>query len=310
MNIASIDMGSNTVLLLVCKADTASGRIWDDKNYYESPRIGKGIKPGARIGDQKVELLLNILTDYKKIIDKAQCETVLVNATNAMRIAANSEEIKKLIENKFGWRVNIIPGDKEALFSFWGAASTADTAGNKTVIDIGGGSTEVIYGNDKGVEYKKSFLTGVVSLTEKFANNNPPGSDEIKDMYDFVNELFSELREFVPAGVPTIAVAGTPTTLSCIKQGLKTYKEEAVEGSILKNNEIKSLRKTLEQLTHDKISSSFGDVVKGRVDIILAGTVILDALADILAVPEIIVSSKGIRYGAVVDYIKNNPHQG
>ncbi|HEX2984805.1 MAG TPA: hypothetical protein VHO28_14775, partial [Ignavibacteriales bacterium] len=106
------------------------------------------------------------------------------------------------------------------------------------VIDIGGGSTEIIFGKDADILYSKSFQIGVVSLTEKFFFNRPPSSIEIKQAEDEINSVFNELRNLDKSPVKSIAVAGTPTSLSCIKQNIQNYSEDKVEGSLLYEDDL------------------------------------------------------------------------
>ena len=146
---------------------------------------------------------------------------------------------------------------------------------------------------------------GAVNTTEKFIKNNPPTVGEINNIKEKLKNTFEELMERIPAGTEAVAVAGTPTSLSAMMQGLKTYEENKVEGSPLFINELDEMVRNLSSLTSQEILEQYGDVVKGREDVITAGSVILRIIAEILQVKKYTVSGRGIRYGTVVEYLES-----
>ncbi len=303
MNIASIDIGSNTVLLLIAEYNETTKEMKTILNRYRMPRISKGLKTTGVISDEKIGELFKVLEEYKSIIKDKNCQAVILKATNAMRIAKNSLAIKQAIKEKFNFDVDVVSGEEEARLSFIGASSAVDNKGNKIVIDIGGGSTEIIYGNDKEIIYRKSFEHGAVSLTEKFVDNYPLSDAAVFKINDELDELFSELKkENFETGI-CIAVAGTPTTLSCMNLGVKEYSDEIIEGFLLSIDNLDGLIKTLKALLPSQILANYGQVVTGREDVILSGALLLIKLMSILNLEKIIVSSKGIRYGALLDYV-------
>ena len=302
--IASIDIGSNTVLLLIAETDMSNYKIKTIANFYEMPRISKDLKKTGVISRERKEKLFEVLKKYKRKIAEHNCDKILVSATNAFRIAKNANEIVSEIKNKFGFDVNILSGDEEAKFSFLGATFEFEFDQNALVIDIGGGSTEVIYGSNENILFKRSFGFGVVSLTEKFITGYPVSENEIRKISEYVKENFENLTSVIPFSLFSIAVAGTPTTLSCIKQNLKTYDENKVEKSILTADDLRMLLSKLKVLTPAEVKTNFGSVVAGREDVLLTGTLILASLTDVLKIEKFHVSGKGIRYGAIVDYLQ------
>ncbi len=301
MKIASIDIGSNTVLLLI--AEVYNKHLIPIYNEYHSPRLGKGLLPGKDILPEKILHLDSILLLYKAQIEKYKCEKVIITATNAMRIASNSKEIVSRIKENLNLDVVVIDGNTEAQYSYLGAASTIPEIEEKMVIDIGGGSTEIIHGVGADIKFKQSFQTGVVSLTEKYLNAFPYSINSIKKAELFLEDLFTPIVEFIPDNLPTVAVAGTPTTLSCIKQGLKDYSEEKVEKSIITIDEMEYLFEKLKKISSDKMILEFGRVVKGREDVLFAGVIILKTIMKLKKLDNIIVSGRGLRYGSIINYI-------
>jgi len=305
MIIASIDLGTNTVLLLIAEVNQITGKIVPLLSEYRMPRIGKGLKPGESISDKKIAVLFAVLADYKSLIEEYKCDEILVTATNALRIASNAIDIKKQIKSRFSLDIDIISGDQEAEFAFLGALSGTSENQNSLVIDIGGGSTELIFGSHNNISFKKSFQIGSVSATEKFLLNTPPSQYELDNLINELVKIFSEIKNRSKPDKVT-AIAGTPTTLVCMKNNLKDFDESIVEGSKLNRNELLNLIGIMIKLTPEQIRIKFGSVMNGREDIILAGAIILKSLMELIELDEITVSSRGIRYGAIVNYIRKN----
>jgi len=301
MNIASIDIGSNTVLLLV--GSITNGKFSPILNKYRIPRLGRGVIKGGKILNENISRLIEILKEYKEIIQENNCKKIIITATNAMRIASNSKSIINRVDDELGMKIEIIPGEVEAKLSFLGASSTLPEIDEKVVIDIGGGSTEVIYGSKNGIFFKNSFHIGVVSLTEKYLNIFPYQNKSLLTVKQYLEESFSVIRKEIPSNIPTIAVAGTPTTLSCIYQGLKTYNSNKVEGSVLTSDDLTHLHNILGNLSGAEIANNFGAIVKGREDVIFSGLLILKHIQDLLLSNIVYISDRGIRYGNIINYI-------
>lgn len=305
MTVASIDIGSNTVLLLIAEVDD-KGNVKSKLNLYRAPRISKGLTADNYISKEKIAALKSVLSEYHSVISDYNCKHVYLVGTNALRIANNSFEIIKEIKNDFGWDIKIIAGDEEARLSFLGATYHLKSSDAKIVFDIGGGSTEIIIGNDTTITFKKSFHTGVVSLTERFLKHNPPTDEEIFMATDRLTKLFSEIKLDKTTDYNVIAVAGTPTTLSCIKQNIKIYDEKLVDDSILTINDVQEISSRLSTMKSEQIAGEFGQVVDGREDVLFAGTLILINIMKVLRAEKMIVSNKGLRYGVIVDQLKKN----
>ena len=301
MNIASIDIGSNTMILLIAKIENK--KLHPLCNMYETPRLGKDLKINGEIRDDKIEELLKILLNFKKKINEFNCAETIITATNAMRIAKNSGQIIKKVKQKLNLDIKIIQGEKEAELSFLGASSGFPEIKQKIVIDIGGGSTEIIYGNKENLFYRHSFQVGTVSLTEKYLTKFPYSAN-IKDIiYNHLGNIFAPVKDNIPLSIPTIAVAGTPTTLFCMINNMRNYDEEKVEGAQLSRNELLDISNKLVSISPNIIKQSYGDVVKGREDVIFAGSLILLYLSEVFLIDSIYISERGLRYGNIVRFI-------
>ncbi|MGE5431412.1 MAG: hypothetical protein ACM3QX_10070 [Syntrophomonadaceae bacterium] len=303
MNIASIDIGTNTILLLIANINTMDGKIKPLVNEYRMPRIGKGLKPGGPISDDRINAMLEVMDEYSSIIKALNCSHVAAKATSAMRLASNSSHIISLVKDKYGIDISVISGQEEARLSFLGATSGVE-AEKYVVIDVGGGSTEIIYGERGNILFSKSFLGGVVSFTENHVLHDPPLKQEIEELDKAIEDKFSELKDKFPPGFSVVAVAGTPTSLSCVKQHLQHYDEDKVENSVLTTGDLKDLSEDFSKISSSEILRLYPEIMKGREDVIFAGTLILKNILKLLPAGSLIVSGRGIRYGAVIDFIK------
>jgi exopolyphosphatase/guanosine-5'-triphosphate,3'-diphosphate pyrophosphatase len=305
MTVASIDIGTNTVILLIATVDRSDNSLQSLHNEYRIPRIGKGLEPNGEISEEKLNLLFLILTEYKLIIEKYNCEKILVTATNAFRLASNSSEISAEIKDKFNFDVNIISGDVEADYAFLGALSGRNISNSSLVVDIGGGSTELIFGSRSEIFFKKSYFIGSVIATEKYLKHTPPLPKEIEKLDLKLEDIFKEVTEkSKPKKV--IAIAGTPTTLACMVKGLKEFEEAEIDGSDLTAADLQNLVSEIKILKPEQIKKYFGDVLRGREDIIVGGALILKKIMEIIDLDRVMVSSRGIRYGAIINYLKGN----
>lgn len=306
MKVASIDIGTNTILLLIAEADKNSPYdIKTIKNYYRMPRIGKDLLPGKNIAVDKTELMKSILKEYMEIISGYGCEQIIISATNAFRIAGNRDELIKIVHDVTGVYPNVITGDDEARYAFLGATgnnnNTHEVSG---VIDIGGGSTEITIGNNNGFLFSHSFPFGVVSLTEKHFQHDPPLFNEVENMQEDILEMINILP--VDTGLTKLTgVSGTPTSLLYLKFDNDDYSDEFVEGKILTTRDMESLLNRFLSTTSGELAERYPNVLSGRSDVITAGVVILKTIVNKLQLKEIIVSSKGIRYGAVTAFLLN-----
>lgn len=304
MIIASIDIGTNTVLMLVAKI--GPGNILTPLlNEYRIPRIGQGLQTCGKILSTKIQELLKIIDEYIETAKQYQPDMILLTATNAFRIATNAAEIIAIVNQKFNLPIKVISGEEEALFSYLGVLSGMSFSGECLVIDIGGGSTEILIGNDKSILFQTSYQIGAVSSKEKFLLNDPPLIDQIYEFHSHLDSLFLELQQFDLSDVLAVAISGTPTTLACIKNNIKGYNEEVLEGSFLMIEEVKKFENDLSLLNASQIKLIYGNILNGREDIIYAGTAILSSLMGRLNLNKVTVSSRGIRYGAIINYLIN-----
>ena len=157
MIIASIDIGTNTILLLIAEIDDISKRISTLHDELRTPRLGRGLLANSPIKQEKVELLYKTLSEYKEIIAQYACDKIILTATNAFRIASNADELVKKINAELDLDITIVAGKDEARLSYLGAVSSFQDDDKYLVIDIGGGSTEIISGDKTGINFSNSL---------------------------------------------------------------------------------------------------------------------------------------------------------
>ncbi len=305
MTIASIDIGTNTVLLLIAYVDPVTRKIIPLINEYRMPRIGQGTKQTGRISQERLILLYDVLNDYKSIINGCNCEKVIVTGTNAFRMAHNTPEIKDDIKKIFNFDLNVISGEDEAVYAFFGAISDLDEHSSSLVIDVGGSSTEIILGEGLNIIFKKSLQIGSVSATEQHFKSAPPTRERQDNFIADLKKLFTSFdKPIIPKKV--IAIAGTATTLACMKLGLKDFDEKKVERSRITIQDMRNIIGELSTITASEILDRYGQVMEGREDIIFAGAFILYQFMEFFEIDNILISTRGIRYGAIVKHLQSS----
>ncbi|MDQ1265252.1 MAG: exopolyphosphatase / guanosine-5-triphosphate,3-diphosphate pyrophosphatase [Bacteroidota bacterium] len=297
--IAAIDIGTNTILMLLAESE-GSGvfRILGD--YHDIARLGESLGKTGKICDDAIERASNILQKYMNICRELDIDIIRTVGTAALREAKNGVYVRNVFENIIGFPVEIIPGEAEAAMSYLGAA---DNVGQASVLDIGGGSSELIAGAVGKILSRISLPIGAVKLTEKLLSASPPLESEISDGRKFIRNILIEKIKF-PVKGELIAVAGTPTTIAYVLLGLNGYDEKAVQGYQLKLSELDELLTEFAKLKASEISEKY-HIHPLRADVITMGGLILSEIMKFLGRNCCTVSSHGLRYGIMKDFINN-----
>lgn len=291
--VASIDIGTNTILMLIADVDEL-GNIYPVADEHSIARLGEGMNGSGIIMDSAIERAVKILESYQNQIARLKVEKVFVVGTSALRDARNASDTVAKLEQPINTRIEVIDGEVEAYLSFIG---TIIDESYSVVLDIGGGSTEIVAGYWDKIQFKRSLRVGAVRITESFFPVHPPNNDQISEARKEVRSLFRMIDKKVIKG-NVFAVAGTPTTLASITLGLHKYDRNKVDGYILDVSKIEILRAKFEQMTIEEIVDKLY-VHPRRADVILAGTLILEEFCKSFDLPGVIVSDKGLRYGVI-----------
>lgn len=298
MKIASIDIGTNTILLLI--AEIHNGKITKVlRDQQVIARLGKGVDAQKVIHDESFQRAEQFLLQYKSACDAMGVDTIAAVGTSWLRDAVNREEFIALMKEKTGISVELLSGDEEARWTYRGGISEfSGTSELYSVIDIGGGSTEIIIGNSKAILSKKSIDLGSVRITERLLKQSPPDDSALIETYDYIRAHFlpGDLRQV--SSTFAVGVAGTLTTLAALQQRLPKYDPEKVSGYQLRYDDVCSLFGMLKDKSAIQISA-FPQISPGREDIIVAGIMILMGYMEQSGLPHITVSDRGLRYGII-----------
>ncbi len=298
MTYAAIDIGTNTVLLLVGSIGP-DGRIDVLHDEVHAPRLGQGVDASRRLAQGSMERVLQVLGGYRRIMERFRPERSIVTATSAVRDAGNRQEFIDLVRAATGFDVRVLSGDEEAAWTFAGTVSGAPQQGPSLVVDIGGGSTELSIGTGQAPSYHTSLDCGAVRLTERLMRSAPVSLEELAAAEA---EIASHLETVPPGqftGGTAYAVAGTPTTLAAHCAGLHAFDRTIVDGYVLTRKVVGSTLRDLARLTPPDIRA-LGSHFEGREDVITAGTLILAKVMDHFALGRVVVSVRGLRYGALL----------
>jgi exopolyphosphatase/guanosine-5'-triphosphate,3'-diphosphate pyrophosphatase len=242
-----------------------------------------------------MERVLGVLSDYRTILLEHNVNRVVVAATSAVRDAVNRDAFSRLVLEHTGFSLEVLDGEEEARWAFRGATSSFPELQHAMVIDIGGGSTEITSGSPAGITEATSLDIGAVRLTERFLKHTPPWTAEVKEMESWLQGHLAGLPR-PPGEIQLIGVAGTVTSLATLDLGLRAFDRAAVTRHVLLLSRIDALYRELCGKSPEEISA-LSQVMKGREDIITAGTAILRGVMMRLGVTSVHVSERGIRYG-------------
>jgi exopolyphosphatase / guanosine-5'-triphosphate,3'-diphosphate pyrophosphatase len=298
---ATIDIGTNSVLLLVAERQP-DGRFRAVSERSEITRLGRGVDQSRVLSEAGMEDTLQVLERFAAEARALGAHAIAVSATSAARDAKNGPDFLAAALARAGVTVEIISGPLEAQLSF--AAVHADFAaeaqGPLLVIDIGGGSTEFIYGNAEGnargeVAFRHSFDVGAVRLTERLVRTDPPTREERERMELLLQDTFRALPP-PPAGALLVGVAGTVTTLYAVQHGIEPYDAGRVHGGSLTLAELSQLTDTFWRLPLAERRALPGLQPK-RADVVPAGSLILLTALRALGLESVRVSDRGLRWG-------------
>ena len=305
--VAAIDCGTNSIRLLI--ADVADGALRDVHREMRIVRLGEGVDATGRFGEAALARTRAALVDYTVLLQEHSVTTVRMVATSATRDAANRDEFFTMTADVLGAAVpgavaEVITGAEEAELSFRGAIGELDPATAPfVVVDLGGGSTEVVLGStgDVGIASYSANI-GCVRLTERCLKSDPPTAAEIADARAVVRAALAEAFAAVPVeGAKTwVGVAGTMTTLSALAMNLATYDSEIIHLSRVRFADLLKVCASLLAMTHTQ-RAALGPMHEGRVDVIGGGAIVVEELARELGeragIDELVVSEHDILDG-------------
>ena len=286
MRVAAVDLGTNTTRLLV--ADVDDGRLEEVYRETRITRLGEGVDAGRLLLPASIARVRTVLADYRRTLESLGAERTLAVATSAVRDAENGEAFLGEVERSHGFVTRLLLGDEEALLTRRGVAPAPGTL----VVDIGGGSTELIVD-----DFHVSLELGSVRHTERFLQGDPPSRQELDDCAHAVRAVL-RARVAVSAKRAT-GVAGTVTTLAALDLGLERYERARVHGHRLSRAAVRAQLERLAALTVAE-RRALPAMEPERAPVIVAGAVILLEILDRFDLDEIEVSEHDILDGAAL----------
>ncbi|ABL66574.1 Ppx/GppA phosphatase family protein [Chlorobium phaeobacteroides] len=295
--ISCIDIGTNTALLLIADLDPKTGQIIPVCHKQTIIRLGKNVDEERQIGSEALHRLVSCMHDYGRISAEYSSATTIAVGTSALRDAKNRDAIIEAVAEATNIKISCISGHEEAELTFFGAiAGTNEIPDLFSVIDIGGGSTEISMGTPEKLTQSISLDIGSVRLTERHFTTLPPSPDELLAAKETINAtLAAPTIPFLAARENVFGVAGTLTTIAQLSQGLRHFDAEKVHHYPLSYAEVRKLLEKLKTSTLQEIVNM--GIPEGRADVITMGTLILLQIMRLLGIGEIRVSIQGLRFG-------------
>lgn len=296
---ASIDLGTNTCLLLVADVEHSTGkvtRVLHDQSTMV--RLGQGVDRTKRLHPDAVARTRACIKGYaSKLITLGlkPSETVCVTTATA-RDAENGAEFFHAVEKETGFKFRTLSGDEEAKYMFQGGLLPGMNPDTSAVIDIGGGSTEF-----KSVQGGMSLQMGSVRFTERFLKSDPVTDGEFWEAREAIETVLAGAKAWragLPLKTDLVGVAGTIVTLAQWQLGLATFDAQAINGTELTRGDVHRMVEELKWRTVDERKMIPG-IEPGRADVLLAGALILWRTLESLEFPKVIVSTRGLRYGVL-----------
>jgi exopolyphosphatase / guanosine-5'-triphosphate,3'-diphosphate pyrophosphatase len=312
VRVAVVDIGSNSTRLLVADVG-ADGALTELERRSKVTRLGDRVDRTGRLADDAMDRVLATLADYRQLIDGHEASETVAVLTSAVRDAANGAQFTARVRDGYGFDARTIPGDEEARLTFLGATSErrADDATPTVVIDIGGGSTELVVGTGQDVRFHISTQAGVVRHTERYIATDPPTAPELDALAADVRAIFqsavpAEIRETTRGA---IAVGGTPMSLGAIDLDLEYQSSAQTHGHRVS---LAACAAILDRLA--ALSESQRRTVRGlhpdRAPTIIAGVVMLIEALGAFGLDSTEVSDHDILRGAALEAMRRRRHGG
>lgn len=299
--IAVVDLGTNSTRLLVAEV-IGAGQVGTLVRRSEVTRLGDGVDSNGRLSDAAMQRVYDQLAEYRRLADEHEVGRSIAVATSAVRDADNGPEFERAVRKRFGFDIDIISGDEEAHLTFLGATSRRTKDDPTLVIDVGGGSTELVVGRaGSPPDFHVSTRMGSVRQSERHLAHDPPEDQELQALRHAAAQI---VAEGVPADqrqavIEGIAVAGTATSLAAVDTGLEPYDHSKVDGYVL---ELAACERMLAQLASLPLARR--REVKGlhpdRAETIVAGAAILIASMGAFGLRSVEVTEDDVMHGAAL----------
>jgi len=300
--VAVIDCGTNSIRLLI--AEISGSNFKEVIRTMEIVRLGQGVDENKAFHPDAINRTLSAVKSFKEIIDENKVDKIRFCATSATRDAMNRNLFIDGVRDILNVQVEVIPGEEEAALSFTGATYQLDQgSGPFLVVDIGGGSTEFVYG-DKKVISAKSVNIGCVRMSERHLTNQPPTMDQIASAIVDIDIAITQAAVSVPinSAKSLIAVAGTATTVAAAALDLSKYDRDLIHLSKISADKVHKVAQMFQSMNKSEISA-LPYMHEGRVDVITAGSLVLSRVMAATGAVEFVASESDILDGMAFSLI-------
>ena len=312
MRIAAIDVGTNTAQLLVaeCADGAITQRLCTDERFV---RLGAGVDASGQISEAALDRLIEALRAQRQMAEEWDASPILVGATSASRDATNRQAVIDRVQRETGLHYEILSGDEEATWTFVAACDAyPDLAGSCTVIDIGGGSTEIIVGagdavGPEAVRYRCSLNIGSVRCTERFFAAQPPSDEAIQQAITFIDETLTGAEMPGAAGSTLIGTSGTTEALALVNAGPSSgWNALDASARTLSAEAVRTWQEQLLGSTFDEVMTLHPAVMQGRADVFPMGVLILDRFMRMAGCATCRVSGYQLRHGLILRWLRRS----
>ena len=304
--VAAIDCGTNSIRLLVAEPlhDGATGEVSalrDLDRQMRIVRLGQGVDRTGRLEQAALERTFAALRDYAERIDELGATNVRMVATSASRDAENAAEFVTGVRQILGVEPEVVTGDTEAALSYRGATAGVSASlapSPRLVVDIGGGSTELVLGEGPRVLAARSVDVGCVRMTERHLLGDPPSSEQVAATTADVDAAIALAARTVPLqrANSLVGLAGSVTTVAAIHLRLSAYDPVAIHGHLVPTADVAAISDDLLGMSHDE-RAAIGSMHPGRVDVIAAGALVLRRVLDATGLDGVVASERDILDG-------------
>jgi exopolyphosphatase / guanosine-5'-triphosphate,3'-diphosphate pyrophosphatase len=301
--VAAVDIGTNSVRLLVAEVDGTSPRdakVVPLDRRMRITRLGQGVDRTRALAPEAIERTTAVLREYGRALDELGVATVRATATSAARDSSNRDDFFAAARDALGVMPELLSGEEEAGLSFLGATADLDAPAPYLVVDIGGGSTEFVLGTD-APDALVSLDMGCVRISEQYLESDPPAPEELSNAVAAVRDLVADVSRVIPRAADAatlIGLAGTVTTVAAIELGIPEYDPEKIHHFVLTRDAAEDVFRTLATESAAQRAHNPG-LEAGRVDVIVGGTAVLVGIFRVLGFEKMLVSEADILDGLV-----------
>ncbi|MFD6758925.1 Ppx/GppA phosphatase family protein [Streptomyces roseolus] len=295
--VAGIDCGTNSIRLLVADVHPETGALVELDRRMTIVRLGQGVDKTGRLAPEALERTFAACREYAEVIRELGAERIRFVATSASRDAENRQDFVDGVVAILGVEPEVISGDQEAAFSFTGATGSLPGDDRRLVVDIGGGSTEFVVGT-REVEAARSVDIGCVRLTERHVRHDPVTTEEAEAIRADVRAALDLAAATVPidSAATLVGLAGSVTTVAALALGLPEYDSAKIHHSRISAEQVAGITARLLASTHEE-RAAIATIHPGRVDVIVAGALVLQEIVERVGAAEVVVSEHDILDG-------------